>query len=95
MDKKDKVIFKKFDNGDVIAVFPEIPFNQNVHNDCMSYMHIGQHGACSLSVMQDLEPATPDEYCSLQSELYSIGYTLKVIRRISQKMHSIRINSTK
>jgi hypothetical protein len=38
---KTKVIYKKLD-GDVIALFPEIPATQYSY-DILSYMHVGQH----------------------------------------------------
>ena len=38
-----KVVFRKFKDGVVIAVFPEVSYNY-VH--LMSYQHEGQHGDC-------------------------------------------------
>jgi hypothetical protein len=79
------VIFRKWANGDVIALFPELP-----HNDqfCTSYMHIGQHGGASYSgVIDQTTPATPEEYASLKRELENDPYNYKLIvrRRYTQK----------
>ena len=73
---KEKVVFKKFSDGDVIAIFPEIPYNEYTEDTCMSYMHIGQHGECSLSLLHELETAKPEERQALMDELESLGYIL-------------------
>lgn len=62
-----KVAFRKFDNGDIIAIFPEIAWDNE--NNLMSYMHIGQHGACSPDLLNELTPATEAEYKDLLWEL--------------------------
>ena len=76
-------IFRKFKEGDIIALFPEIehrwPF-------CSSYQHMGQHsGADYKGLIQITKPATPEEYSDLKTELESIGYTLKIRRKWIKK----------
>ena len=44
---KTKVIFRKLKDGDIIALFPELPGDMNPYHTCESYMHVGQHGAAS------------------------------------------------
>lgn len=75
----DKVCFKKFEDGDVIALFPYIPFD-NKGEARMSYMHVGQHGGASPELMEVLDAATEEEYRPLKEELESIGYKLEVIK---------------
>ena len=81
--KKDteitKVIFRKFSDGEIIALFPGIPEH---HYMIMSYMHIGQHGAASKGLVQTTKLATPDEFEELYYELLSIGYNLKIVKKI-------------
>lgn len=90
MDKEiTKVIFKKWPDGDVIAVFPELLGDYSPHT-CLSYEHVGQHGAASVSLMSSLAPAKPEEYADLKEELESIGYNLKVYRRFTQAMDEVR-----
>ena len=47
MKNKDiiKVIFRKFKDGEIIALFPGLKWNNA--GDICSYMHIGQHGGAS------------------------------------------------
>ena len=69
------VVFRKFPKeGDVIALFPEIPSKVN-GSLCESYMHVGQHGPANYEgLMQITVPAMPEEYESLRKELTSKPY---------------------
>ena len=70
-----KVIFRKFKEGDVIALFPdEIWSNDGL---ITSYQHNGQHCGASRELIDDLESANESEYKDLESELInSVGYQL-------------------
>jgi hypothetical protein len=81
---KTRVIFKKFDEGDIIALFPELAGGMNPYTTCESYMHVGQHGATSVE-LAGLNPANPEEYASLKAELESLGYDLTIARRMTRK----------
>ena len=84
------VIFRKFKDGDVIALFPGLP-GDNSPNTCSSYQHIGQHGAASVDLVGDTKLATPEEYAPLQAELVRIGYAdLRVIKRIRYDHYQAR-----
>jgi hypothetical protein len=72
---KTTVIFKKWQDGDVIALFPEEKFGEYIS----SYMHVGQHSEATPALLNDLENATPQEFFDLKSELESIGYNLEVL----------------
>ena len=82
----DLVVFRRWeDTGDIIALFPEIPADIDGRY-CMSYEHVGQHGAADFQgVIQNSVPVTPREYARLARELTLIGYDLKPIRRASFK----------
>ena len=78
---KTKVIFRIWPDGDVIALFPELPFSYDPRS-CMSYMHIGQHGEASASLSDRTKPATPEQYKDLFNELENaIGYNLQIIKK--------------
>jgi hypothetical protein len=85
--EKTKVIFRKFTNGgDIIALFPELAGTNDYQADCLSYQHIGQHGAADCPYITTVTLlAKPEEYKSLQAELKSIGYNLAIVKRFSRK----------
>ena len=85
------VIFRKWkDNGQIIALFPELPSDINGWF-CDSYMHVGQHGGSDYyGVVQATLPACREEAAALASELRRIGYRLKVMRRASRCHHERR-----
>lgn len=81
-----KVIFRKYRDGQIIALFPDETWNRH-DGSITSYMHIGQHGAADYAdVITDTCPVNEDEYRELLQELVSIGYcNLRVIQRKNQK----------
>ena len=73
------VVFRKWNNGDVIALFPDLPHDRH---HCMSYEHVGQHGGADYSgVVGMTSPASPEEYAALAAELRRIGYRLEIKSR--------------
>ena len=77
-----RVVFRRWKNGDVIALFPDISAD-NLNRYCESYEHVGQHsGADYKGVIKQTTPATENEYSSLLAELRRIGYdNLKIVKR--------------
>ena len=75
-----EVIFRKFKDGDVIALFPYLL--EFRYKSCLSYMHIGQHGEATLNLIYETKLATEEEYKDLYSELISLGYKLRIIRKM-------------
>jgi len=89
-EEKTKVVFRKWNNGNVIALFPEVPHDQYGHY-CLSYEHVGQHGAASPDTLTLLTTKPrPEEYAELKAELERIGYILEVRSRITSQMHAKR-----
>jgi hypothetical protein len=86
----DIVIFRRFPDGDVIALFPYLPAECLNAWPCQSYMHIGQHGAADPRIVHDTRPARPREYAALKTELERIGYRLAVRRRFPSDAHARR-----
>ena len=74
-----KVIFKIIDD-EVIAIFPDNIYNKELYGKTIvdSYMHIGQHSACSIELIDELEDASEEQYKDLKIELEGIGYNLDV-----------------
>lgn len=77
-----KVVFRKWENGDIIALFPDEPWDRSGYMT-ISYMHIGQHGAADYAgVIASTRPAREDEYRDLLAELEQIGYeNLNIVKR--------------
>lgn len=75
-----KVVFRKFQDGQILALFPYDKSN----NYCNSYMHIGQHSDADYDLcIRTTKPARETEYKDLFNELETIGYNLQVIRKRS------------
>jgi hypothetical protein len=84
------VIFRKFPDGDIIALFPCIPAEGLNPWTCQSYMHVGQHGAADPRIVHDTRPARKHEYAALKTELERIGYHLIVRRRFPRNAYASR-----
>jgi hypothetical protein len=79
-----KVIFRMLE-GQPLALFPELPGDMNPYVTCLSYQHMGQHGAACVNLTSRYTtPASEDQYRDLLAELVSIGYDdLKIVKRRS------------
>ena len=86
----DKVIYRKFGDGEIIALFPEISASNDGYF-CQSYMHVGQHGAATPDiVIRQTKLATPAEYAKLHKELRCIGYNPVPAKKFSTRDFLIR-----
>jgi hypothetical protein len=85
------VVFRRWkENGDIIALFPELPSDINGFY-CDSYEHVGQHGGADYyGVIQATKPVAKRDAQELARELTRIGYRLKPIKRASYRMHEVR-----
>jgi len=91
----DKVIYRIYPDGQVIALFPQIAASIS-GSLCKSYMHIGQHGATNIQVVtHDTRLATADEYAELNKELEQIGYNPKPMKRCTYKDYQLRTKQYK
>lgn len=69
-------IFRKYKDGDVIALFPEMSWGNGC---CGSYMRVGQHGGADYQhVMGMTKKASPFLYENLKQELERMGYLLEI-----------------
>ena len=86
-----KVIFRKYSNGEIIALFFEEPGSNRV-SECLDYVHVGQHGSANVwATVKDTKLAIPEEYKDLFEELTkNVGYNLKVCKRVSGNALDIR-----
>lgn len=73
------VIFRKFPQGEVIALFPYIP-GDTTGILCESFMHVGQHCPADPHLTRATEPATQEEAWDLICELTSAPYNYPPIR---------------
>lgn len=79
-----RVVFRvwtrsQYQRGEVIALFPDVDEGRGT---CSSYMHVGQHGGADyMGCIYRTRPATEEEYKPLATELESIGYKLRVVKR--------------
>jgi len=83
---KTVVIFRKFKDGDVIALFP---YMISSGSDISSYMHIGQHGSAGRFLTLSTKPASQNEYNDLKSELENLGYNLEIKKRINHNKYLV------
>lgn len=83
-----KVVFRKWKEGDVIALFPDEPWNRHDYTTT-SYMHVGQHGAADYTgVITVTRPARENEYQNLLAEHKTIGYNdLHIMQRARPKFN--------
>ena len=91
----DKTIFRVYPNGEVIALFPQIPAGIGGWL-CESYMHIGQHGAAGTqTVVTQTRLASRKEYLPLLKELEQIGYKPVVAKKCLYRDLQIREEQAK
>ena len=85
----DKIVFRIYPDGEVIALFPQIAAQIGGYL-CQSYMHIGQHGAASThTVVRQTRLASRKEYLPLLKELEQIGYNPVIGKQCTQ--HDLQI----
>ncbi len=84
------VIFRMDREGNVFALFPELPAdNYGVY--CTCFQHVGQHCAADYyGCIAESRPATPEEFADLAAELRQRGYDLKIRQRATYAMHERR-----
>ena len=81
------VIFRMDKEGNVFALFPELPAD-NFGTYCTCFQHIGQHCAADYyGCIAESRPATPAEYAELETELRQRGYVVEVRQRATYAMH--------
>lgn len=83
-----KVVFRKWKDGEIIALFPDEPWSRHDYTTA-SYMHLGQHGAVDYAgVIAATRPAKEHEYQNLLDELKTIGYSdLYIVQRARPKFN--------
>nr|DAP98324.1 MAG TPA: hypothetical protein [Bacteriophage sp.] len=83
-----KVVFRKWKDGEIIALFPDKPWSRHDYTTA-SYMHLGQHGAADYTgVIAATRPAKEQEYRDLLDELKTIGYSdLHIVQRAYPKFN--------
>ena len=85
MENELKVRVRKFENDEVIALFPQFTNKNNYKIE--SYMHVGQHSECDPSIVHNTKLATANEYEPLLKEIESIydDYEIKIMKKLNIK----------
>jgi hypothetical protein len=87
MDEVEIVVLFRNWRGELIALFPTEPAQVQTGACCVSYMHVGQHGAANPDmIIRESKPATPEQYNALKLELERAGYVVKVEASYTQAM---------
>ena len=78
-----RVVFRKWKDGGVIALFPDIAEDRRgARYACSCFEHVGQHEAADPDVViRATRPATPEEYAPLKRELESAPYFYRLAVR--------------
>jgi hypothetical protein len=79
----DRVAFRIDKGGEVLAVLPDQDANLG---SVTLYAHVGQHGEGDLRwIHSRTRVAKPSEYRDLARELRSLGYRLRIVKRIARR----------
>lgn len=82
-DDTTDVVFRMYprsQGGDCLALFPRLSMPSGL---CMSYQSVGQHANADYNLcVRSTRPAKPHEYAELKRELESVGYRLRVVKRV-------------
>ena len=77
---KTDVIFRKEKDNTILAAFPHDVWD--LSGAVAYYAHVGQHGGADYSYFTEKTvPALESEYTDLKTELESIGYNLRIVKR--------------
>ena len=90
------VVFRKWkDNGDILALFPQLPADHSGYF-CSSYMHVGQHGPADYDhCIRKTKPCSDYEVQDLYRELVSLGYCLAIRHRAGKQDRNYRQKDAK
>lgn len=90
--EKTVVLFRvwKTDSKDVFALLPEVP-GSCLRDYIGSSYEFNGHSAADLQLcIIKSRPAKPSEYKELKEQMERMGYELRIVNRISEKMHAKR-----
>lgn len=74
--RKDRVLFRKYPDGELVALFPDAPIYGDKRRTYTAY---GKHGGMDPArLLAETRPAELGEYLALLEELVGIGYNLEV-----------------
>lgn len=96
--EKTLVIFRRWRKNpkSVIAIFP-YELGDSSPYTCMSFEHVGQHGACDPAIVHDTRSCNESEedVKELIAELQSRGYILKIGKKIPRNALYVREKALK
>jgi hypothetical protein len=91
MKPKTKMIFRRYPNGAICALMPEVPADvRGLY--CTSYERHGQHGSADArGVIEKTTLATRKERAPLARELRRIGYRIEFRSRVGRNAMQKRL----
>jgi hypothetical protein len=92
-DFKTDVIFRKEKDDSILAVFPYMIADYK--GNCTCYSHIGQHNGLCWDYLRSTRLAKEIDYMPLKSELESLGYNLKIVKRRNYNRYLTELNKVK
>lgn len=76
------VIFKRFDNSEILAIFPDTEQHLVGQSLVESYSSVNKHRSIDSSYIYDLPNASYSQYKALSEELEEIGYVgIKILNK--------------
>lgn len=91
---KTKVLFRKTPQGEILAVFPEIPA-EGTPDKCLAFRRTnkaaGDHIAIPVALAHIARPADFPEYDNTRRELQGLGYVLEIKSRFHPSYDAKRV----
>ena len=90
---KTEMIFRK----DKMGVFALMPYDiATLEGHVAVYQHVGQHSSAGYQgCMRKSVPATVPEYLDLYNELKSLGYNIKIVKRMNHDRYLTELQKAK
>lgn len=86
-NKDNIVVFRVFNDGEIICFFPYVSFSHN-GRFCCSFMAGEGHGAADTDLIKQTRPATSQEIKTSLAILQSIGYKDLIVKKRIQHYFS-------
>lgn len=90
--QKVPVIFRKFNDGEIIALFPSLPCDLR-ESGCRSFTSKGRDSYIDTSIVRVTKEATADEFIPLLVDLVKAGYDPEVKQRVTAQLNEERVRA--
>lgn len=90
------VIFRKYADGEILALFPSRPSVHGGPTSCLGFTQPKGEITVDTSIMRTTTEATQDEYMNTFAAIVHAGiYPLKVVHRVKENLNQIRHKAAK